>query len=57
MRFIKSSYSKDDGGQCVEVGTVGAVVGVWASKRGRSSPVLELSAAVFADFLAELRAS
>lgn len=56
VRFAKSSYSTQDG-QCVEVAIVGRTVGVQDSKLGTSSPVLELNAAAFADFLAELKAS
>lgn len=46
--FVKSSYSKSDGGQCVEIGVSGAIIGVRDSKLGTSSPVLELSRDNFA---------
>ncbi|WP_028938226.1 DUF397 domain-containing protein [Pseudonocardia spinosispora] len=53
-RFIKSSYSHDDGGDCVEIGIFGTTVGVRDSKLGSSSPVLELTRPAFATFLAEV---
>lgn len=55
-RFVKSSYSRDEG-ECVEVVADGHIVGVRDSKLGPSSPVLELTATAFAAFLADLKAS
>ncbi|EDY42892.1 conserved hypothetical protein [Streptomyces sp. SPB074] len=60
MSWKRSSYSGDDGGDCVEVGTAGPSaphVLVRDSKRAAEAdtPVLHLAPAAFAAFLAAAR--
>lgn len=51
VRFVKSSYTGTDQGNCVELGVADSVVGVRDSKLGVSSPVLELNTTAFRTFL------
>lgn len=51
IRFLKSSYSGSDQGNCVEVGVAADTVGVRDSKLGAASPVLELDENAFHAFL------
>ncbi|QUH00792.1 DUF397 domain-containing protein [Saccharopolyspora erythraea] len=56
VRFIKSSYSTNDGGNCVEMGRRASVIGIRDSKLGAASPVLEFPATAFRAFLADVKA-
>ncbi|GDY32914.1 DUF397 domain-containing protein [Gandjariella thermophila] len=51
VRFVKSSYSGTDQGNCVELGVAADTVGVRDSKLGAASPVLELDKTAFQAFL------
>jgi hypothetical protein len=53
--FRKSSYSSTNGGQCVEVGTRGGVIGVRDSK-APGAGLVELPASAWARFLLALEA-
>jgi hypothetical protein len=57
IRFTKSSHSKSDGGQCVEIGTTEDHVGVRDSKLGPFSPTLALPKTAFTSFLTDLKTS
>ncbi|MDV6011321.1 DUF397 domain-containing protein [Haloechinothrix sp. LS1_15] len=50
-RFVKSSYSSNNGGECVEVGRAHDRVGVRDSKRGQAGEVLTFSTITFTAFL------
>ena len=52
----KSSYSGDNGGACVEVGTTGPAVAVRDSKHP-DSPQLAFTAASWKTFTAQLKAA
>ncbi|SDY10602.1 protein of unknown function [Saccharopolyspora shandongensis] len=52
----KSSYSGNDGGNCVEVGAAPSARGVRDSKLGESSPVLAFSCDAWASFLGKIKA-
>jgi hypothetical protein len=56
VRFVKSSYSGTDQGNCVELGVAADIVGVRDSKLGALSPVLELSTTAFKTFLDQTKA-
>lgn len=53
--FTKSSYSNDDGGECVEIATTANKVAIRDSKLGPHSPVLEVPEPAFAAFIAAVR--
>jgi uncharacterized protein DUF397 len=55
--FTKSSHSKGDQGQCVEIATAGGKVAIRDSKLAPHSPILELSKPAFAAFIATIRAT
>jgi uncharacterized protein DUF397 len=55
--FTKSSYSSNDGGECVEIATVQGKVAIRDSKLGPSSPILELPRPAFTAFLTSIRAN
>jgi hypothetical protein len=52
--FTKSSYSKSDGGLCVEIATTANKVAIRDSKLGPSSPILELSVPAFTALIATI---
>lgn len=53
--FTKSSYSNDDGGNCVEIATTANKVAIRDSKLAPYSPILEVSKPAFAAFIAAVR--
>lgn len=53
--FKKSTHSKGDQGQCVEIATAGDKVAIRDSKLAPYSPILELSEPAFAAFIAAIR--
>ncbi|WP_028926260.1 DUF397 domain-containing protein [Pseudonocardia acaciae] len=53
--FTKSSYSKSDGGECVEIATAEGRVAIRDSKLTPHSPTLEVSEPAFAAFIATIR--
>lgn len=53
--FTKSSHSKGDEGQCVEVAAAGDTVAIRDSKLAPHSPILELPEPAFAAFIAAIR--
>jgi hypothetical protein len=52
----KSSHSRDDYGQCVELAAVPGVIGVRDSKQGDGGPVLEFSRTELSEFLCAMKA-
>ncbi|WP_030614726.1 DUF397 domain-containing protein [Streptomyces sclerotialus] len=53
-RWRKSSYSGDDGGDCVEIAELPALVAIRDSK-DPDRPAVTVSPGAFADFLAYVR--
>lgn len=53
--FTKSSYTKSDGGNCVEIAIYAETVAIRDSKLGTSSPILELPKPAFAALLTAIR--
>ncbi|MGA5648490.1 DUF397 domain-containing protein [Streptomyces seoulensis] len=55
LQWFKSSYSSEEGGECVEVAVSAAAIHVRDSKcTPRGSSVLTLTSAAWAEFLARL---
>ncbi|MGI5468738.1 DUF397 domain-containing protein [Streptomyces sp. CA-132043] len=54
IRWRKSSYSTNEGGECVEVAALPAAVAIRDSK-DPDGPVLTAGPGVFADFIAHVR--
>ncbi|MGW6059947.1 DUF397 domain-containing protein [Streptomyces sp. NPDC055189] len=57
LAWFKSSYSDDEGGNCVEIATRPHTIHIRDSKLGEASPTFTVQATAWARFTAELRDS
>ncbi|MGW5868139.1 DUF397 domain-containing protein [Streptomyces sp. NPDC055239] len=55
LAWFKSSYSDDEGGNCVEIATCPHTIHIRDSKLGEASPTFAVRATAWAHFTAELR--